>query len=439
MAGDVIGYAISVLLEVWSFVLICQGLFGIPIKTRTKDIVKNSIAVILLANVVYWIGMGMKSDNLFGREIVVCLCSIWMIQERRRIRISAYGMAYIIYSIADNICIVLLQRILDVQASLFFQGNDVWLRAGEKLSAFLLFVFIDYILKKRMEGIYHLINWKVYLLIAISLFGITAFLTLVSYSMFQDEEGATIILNNLLLPTILAVFSIVFLCECIVFILKKEELQRYIMQTLRKKNEQQEQYGQILCQKTEALQKMRHDFHHHVNYMYQAMINGDYEAVRKYLEELKEKQNVVEQGYNRFFGNRVLDTVVYSMEQRCKAGNIHISCKGRVRDNLNIDHIDLCAVFSNLLENAIEACEVCECEQQIIVAASEYQGAFMMEISNPCHQSVLKETLKTSKWNREQHGFGIQIVREIVEKYQGELDISCIDNKFCVKVMLHER
>lgn len=437
---DMIGYIISVLVEVWSFVLIYRGVFGISIKTHRKDIVKQSIVVILLVNVMYWIGIQIQYDNLLAREIVVCLCSVWMMQERTRIRISAYGMAYIIYSIVDNICIVLIQQIFGVQAIFSFQENDVWLRIGEKTSVFLLFVCIDYALKMRTIGVYRLINWKVYLLIAISLFNIAVFLAVVSCSsIFRNERKSVIVLDNLLIPTIFAVLLVVFLCSCIVLVLRKEELQQHIMRTLRKKNEQQEQYGRILCQKTVTLQKMRHDMHHHINYMYQAMINGEYEDVRQYLDELKTEQNVIEQEYNSYFGNRVLDTVVYTMEQRCKGSNIHISCKGKVRDDLNIDHVDLCAVFSNLLENAVEASEVCGDDREIVISASVYQDAFMIVISNPYNQSVTKGIMKTCKQNTEQHGFGIRIVREIVERYQGELGISSTDAEFCAKVIMHEK
>lgn len=439
MVRDMIGYTIGALLEMWSFVLIYWGVFGIPIKTHVKDVIKINIAVILLGNIMYCIGAGIQSDNLLGSEIVVCICSVWMMYERRGVRISAYVMAYIIYSIADNICIIFIQRIFGIQPNLFFQGGDVWIRVGEKLSAFLLCVFIGCVLKRKMAGIYQLISWRVYLLIVISLFGITLFLALVTCGIFQDERRSAIVLDKLMFPAILSVFFVVLLCSCIVLMLKKEELQQCIMQTLRKKNEQQEQYGQILCQKTEALQKMRHDIHHHINYMYQAMVNEQYEEVREYLEDLKNEQNIIKQEYDQYFGNQVLDTIMYAMEQSYKSDDISISCKGKVKNNLNIDHIDLCAVFSNLLENAIEACEGCLNDREIIIVASEYQDAFVLEISNPYNQSILKDVIRTSKKNLEEHGFGIQIVREIVEKYQGELNVLCTDDRFYVKVIMHEK
>ena len=128
MVRDMIGYTIGALLEMWSFVLIYWGVFGIPIKTHVKDVIKINIAVILLGNIMYCIGAGIQSDNLLGSEIVVCICSVWMMYERRGVRISAYVMAYIIYSIADNICIIFIQRIFGIQPNLFFQGGDVWIR-----------------------------------------------------------------------------------------------------------------------------------------------------------------------------------------------------------------------------------------------------------------------------------------------------------------------
>ena len=439
MVENMIGYICIVLLEVWSFILIYRGLFGIPVNIHTKDMIKNNIAVILLATVMYWIGIGMQSDNLLGCEIAVCVGSVWMIQERWRVRIPAYVMAYIIYSIADNICTIVIQRISGAQATLFFQGGNMWIRAGETLSVFLVFVLADGLLKRCMAGIYGLISKRVYLLIAISLFVITLFLAFVTFGIFEDERRSVIVLKQLMVPSILAVFLVVFLCSCIVLMLRQKELQRCIMQTLKKKNEQQEQYSQILCQKAEALQKMKHDIHHHINYMYQEIVHEQYEEVRKYLEKLQDEQGVIDQEYKQYFGNRVLDSIVYAMKQSHKCSNLHMSCKGKVKDNLNIEHTDLCAVFSNLLENAIEACEDCLNGCEVEIVASVYQDAFVLEISNSYDQSTMKEGTNTSKHNPEQHGFGLQIVREIVGKYQGELNMSCMDGEFCVKVIMHEK
>ena len=96
-------------------------------------------------------------------------------------------------------------------------------------------------------------------------------------------------------------------------------------------------------------------------------------------------------------------------------------------------------MFSNLLENAIEACEDCLNGCEVEIVASVYQDAFVLEISNSYDQSTMKEGMNTSKHNPEQHGFGLQIVREIVGKYQGELNMSCMDGEFCVKVIMHEK
>ena len=42
---------------------------------------------------------------------------------------------------------------------------------------------------------------------------------------------------------------------------------------------------------------------------------------------------------------------------KAESKNIKVQFKGRVSDNVAIDMFDMCTIISNLLNNAIEACE----------------------------------------------------------------------------------
>lgn len=59
-------------------------------------------------------------------------------------------------------------------------------------------------------------------------------------------------------------------------------------------------------------------------------------------------------------------------------------------------------------------------------------------IGNKIEKSVLSvnSSLKTSKSNKEQHGFGIQSVKQIADKYYGMTDFYEQDNMFYADIML---
>ena len=82
-----------------------------------------------------------------------------------------------------------------------------------------------------------------------------------------------------------------------------------------------------------------------------------------------------------------------------------------------------CTVFANLVSNAREACErVKNHKKEICLQIKQNKGHLVIVIENPVEWEVDVEHLEgaTTKENDKEHGYGLQNVREIVLKYQGE-------------------
>ena len=62
-----------------------------------------------------------------------------------------------------------------------------------------------------------------------------------------------------------------------------------------------------------------------------------------------------------------------------------------------------------------------------------------INVSNSINKSVLTENpeLKSSKSDSKNHGYGIKIIREIVEKYSDYVDFFEKDNEFTVNIIIH--
>ena len=97
-----------------------------------------------------------------------------------------------------------------------------------------------------------------------------------------------------------------------------------------------------------------------------------------------------------------------------------MSCKGKVKDNLNIEHTDLCAVFSNLLENAIEAEELEE-DKLIELQIYESAGLLLVTVRNRISQSVMENNpeLRTRKADASLHGLGRKSVKKLIRDMEG--------------------
>ncbi len=112
-----------------------------------------------------------------------------------------------------------------------------------------------------------------------------------------------------------------------------------------------------------------------------------------------------------------------------------------VPENISIAAIDLCSVFFNLLDNALEACQ-----QQPEAGAKRFIGIkagisreyLIIEIKNSKKNEIKMRNGKiiTQKLNSKIHGLGLSIVQEIAEKYDGVFDIKFTDDTFTVYVAL---
>ena len=125
---------------------------------------------------------------------------------------------------------------------------------------------------------------------------------------------------------------------------------------------------------------------------------------------------------------------------RAKDAAVDLDCKIAVPEKINIKDVDLCSLLMNLINNAVEYLERNKnvTERKIKVELYVVDHVFMAKMSNhilPEHkESAL--TLKTSKQNKNLHGYGSKIVARIVEKYNGAVDYVVKDGEFTVNVML---
>lgn len=115
-----------------------------------------------------------------------------------------------------------------------------------------------------------------------------------------------------------------------------------------------------------------------------------------------------------------------------------IYCTSLIQDDFNsFDEYDMVMLISNLLDNAIEASRDSD-NPRIDITITTKMNYLSITICNSTKESVLLKNakLKSSKADKENHGFGLKSVRQITEKYNGMLDFFEQDDMFYVDVLL---
>ena len=178
-----------------------------------------------------------------------------------------------------------------------------------------------------------------------------------------------------------------------------------------------------------------HDLKHHII----ALRAEENDKKRNdYLDKMEEEIKNYE-AWNKT-GNKVLDTLLTSKNLYCMKNDISMTCvvDGTLFDFM--DTMDICSVFGNALDNAIEyEKKLPEKEKRLIhVSAFNQKNFLIVRFENYCEEQVdFGEGLPaTTKEDARFHGYGLKSLRYTVRKYGGEVDVSTQDNWFNLKVLI---
>lgn len=108
--------------------------------------------------------------------------------------------------------------------------------------------------------------------------------------------------------------------------------------------------------------------------------------------------------------------------------------------DIKISDNDIVTILSNLLDNAIEAAKQCDIGKRIVKIKMLYEDAVLsIAVSNSYKaEPVLTEDgyIRTTKKDREEHGWGMRNVVAILEKYNAEYIIDYKNGEFVFSIIM---
>jgi len=189
--------------------------------------------------------------------------------------------------------------------------------------------------------------------------------------------------------------------------------------------------------------KLKHDMRNHLMVMASYINSGDYENARNYVSEILDKLNAVKSYVET--GNTLLNHILNDKLELCRREGIDVKVDIGKAAFEKMKGIDFSAVFSNAVDNAIEASRK-EARKEIILSVYEKKGYDVISVKNRISESVLEKNpeLRTTKnsgndgacTDGEKHGFGVNQIKEIVESYGGLTDFYEDDSFFIVNMFI---
>ncbi len=139
-------------------------------------------------------------------------------------------------------------------------------------------------------------------------------------------------------------------------------------------------------------------------------------------------------------GNQVLDAILTAKSARCLEEGIAFTClaDGSALDFMGVAEIS--ALFGNALDNAIEGVEkLSDPEQKMIhLSVSRRQGFLCVRVENRCADGVVTggELPRTTKADKDSHGYGLKSIRATAEKYGGSVTVRAADGWFTLGILI---
>ena len=199
---------------------------------------------------------------------------------------------------------------------------------------------------------------------------------------------------------------------------------------------QYEQYN-LSKENIEIINRKYHDLKHQIAVV-RAERNSD--KREQYLQEMENDIKMYE-AQNKT-GNKVLDTILTGKHLYCVQHEINFTCvaDGMLLDFMNL--MDICTIFGNALDNAIECVEkIGDKSKRLIRTAVYSQSKFLIirfENYTELELTTIDSLPITTKKDRQYHGYGLKSIRSTVEKYGGSMTVNVKDNWFILRLLIPE-
>lgn len=166
-----------------------------------------------------------------------------------------------------------------------------------------------------------------------------------------------------------------------------------------------------------------HDTKHHFKLLYEFVLNKNYQELENYIKILVEKESEYVQ--KRWTGNQIVDIILNSKISDMNEKEIDYEINVEFPKTTSILSKDICIILSNLLDNAIEACEKCNNKKYIKVGMKRVNKMIILKIENTYVGNEEKFNFGfTTKKEKNLHGWGLKSVEETIKKYNGTLNYS---------------
>ncbi len=329
---------------------------------------------------------------------------------------------------------ITIQNVSDmvIIPSFIFSRNLPYPAYANVLIRLVLFSIFYWLLRFKVRPLYRQMveHWNVFFLVALSVYA-----TFTYYVVSSDDIVKTLTDEAVPLMLIISIALTAYasVLQCLK-ILQKEYRLKQDKTLLELSGEAMKQRLFVMDESVRQMSIIQHDQRHFNAALLELIQNSEVDKAAALIEQ---QTAVLPQKPARYCNNIAVNAAVGYYAAIAAQRGIRCELRLDIPENTACSELALSMVISNLLENAIHACEKLDPERERYLRASAvYTGQLILEVENPYsgEVSLSKDGYPVAK--EEGHGKGSESVRTFVEETGGEIFYGTKDDTFKVRLLV---
>lgn len=217
---------------------------------------------------------------------------------------------------------------------------------------------------------------------------------------------------------LLILVIVIILCVGQALLIKKRKRLEKQQSEAEQRMHAEEAYYDTLVEVNQGLRKVKHDLRKHM--------------------QVQDRMNQVGAVITAYTGNQLLDALLTGKQEEAQAAGqaLEIDC-GELPE-LKLKAREIVSLFANLLDNAREAGVVAGERSRTYLQIRMEAEILFIQVRNTKSDAICLDVnrMQTTKQDQVSHGFGVSIIREIVETYAGTIRMQDMGTEFLTEIRL---
>lgn len=413
----------------------CKSFFETFGKIRHKGWINIIHILLLLSSMCFY--SHILSEHFVLRQIVAILVFSLFMYWHVKITLKKSFILAILFEallLAMDYLIYLISRRFSLSSESLGQQYEIGLAIVYLLAKVILFLTILIIRKqfgkKSMEMMLD-IEWLRFLFFPVfTIAAISAMLHVFRYVQTVEQANLLFVIAFGMIGMNIVVF---YLINDVVE--REEQIHENKIFQIQAKN-QLEMYRSI-SENFDNQKRKTHEYKNQISCIESLLDKKQYSKLEEYVKKIDSSLNSEPDAINT--NNVIVNAILNTKYQEADAKGIVFVFRVNDLSEIRIDDEDVVTILTNLLNNAIEACEVCEDKKVIKFKFVKEEDRIIIAVKNTYNNDVVYEDgeIKSTKTsNIEEHGVGIKNVLKIIEEYGGSYVIEDNNKEFYFSIII---